>query len=263
MTKRCTMTVAGLLLGMGMIQTAQAVEIKVKVQNLSPEGGFYFTPLFAGFHDGSFDYFDAGDTASAATEALAEGGDPSGLAGEIGLIANSVNGVIVAPDGFGGAPIFDPGNDMGMSTFDVDPSDNRYFSYASMIIPSNDAFIGNDDATAYEIFDDIGNFTGVDILVFAGEIWDAGTELNDGQGAAFSALGGTSTDEKEAIALHAGLDNFLNTDTAAGTTITAIPSADTAIARITISQVPEPAIVALFATGLGMMLVTVGRRRRS
>ncbi|MCP3871143.1 MAG: PEP-CTERM sorting domain-containing protein [Gammaproteobacteria bacterium] len=63
-----------------------------------------------------------------------------------------------------------------------------------------------------------------------------------------------------------GLNNFLNTDTATGTTIDFIPGADDPVARIRIriririSQVPEPATMALFASGLGLMMVGVRRR---
>ena len=78
-----------------------------------------------------------------------------------------------------------------------------------MIIPSNDAFIGNEDPLAYELFDAEGNFTGrVTIDIFASDIYDSGTEVNDGQGAAGFSLGlngdgGTSTDDQSsAVAPH-------------------------------------------------------------
>ena len=67
-------------------------------------------------------------------------------------------------------------------------------------------------------------------------------------GAAFSALGGTSTDEANNIAMHAGLDNFIGTGTANSETINSAFSADTQIARITI--VPEPSSTLLLGAAL-------------
>ena len=46
--------------------SAQAVALKIKVENLAPMAGTLFTPVWVGVHDGSFDLFDAGAPASAA-----------------------------------------------------------------------------------------------------------------------------------------------------------------------------------------------------
>ena len=84
-----------------------------------------------------------------------------------------------------------------------------------MVIPSNDAFIGNGNPTAYRIFNPDGSFAGPLVIdIFGDEIYDAGTEVNDGLGAPFSTLGGSSTDENGTVALHPGLGNFIGTDTA-------------------------------------------------
>ena len=53
--------------------------VQVTFENLQPADGFYLTPVFAGFHDGSFDVFDAGTAASASLEAVAEDGMFAGL----------------------------------------------------------------------------------------------------------------------------------------------------------------------------------------
>lgn len=263
-TKRILTPLIGIAMGLGLQGQAQAVRINVTVENLTPEGGLYFTPLWVGFHDGGFDTFDIGAPASASIELVAEGGDVSGLQADFGTVAGGVDGVVTAPAGFGGAPVFDP-LDMGSLTLNLDPTANRYFSFASMVIPSNDAFIGNDDPTAYEIFDVTGAFTGpLDILVLGSAIWDAGTELNDGMGAAFSTLGGTGTDEMALIGMHGGLGPLLGTTTAAGTTIDTILGNFTQtgyqLARITITHVPEPQLLAIFGLGFGVMLAA--RRRR-
>lgn len=245
----------------GLHTSAFATQIQVTVENLTGDGGLYFTPLWAGFHDGGFDSFDIGGTASASIEAIAEGGDASGLSADFSA-TGGVDGVIVAPDGFGGAPIFDPG-DLVSASFDVDPLSHRYFSFASMIIPSNDAFIGNDDGMAYQIFDATGVFIGpVEILVTGAEVWDAGTELNDGLGAAFSTLGGISTDEMMTIGQHGGLGALLGSTTPAGTVIDPVAGDFTqsgfALARITINAVPVPPTLAMLA--LGVVLLSSLRR---
>ena len=46
-------------------------QVRVIIENRSPENGILLTPLWVGFHDGSFDLFDTGTTASRALEALA------------------------------------------------------------------------------------------------------------------------------------------------------------------------------------------------
>ena len=259
-------TLLAIALGLGIQANAAASRISVTVENLTATGGVYFTPVWVGFHDGSFDTFDVGGAASASIEAIAEGGDASGIRTDFATAAAGTDDVIFAPDGFPGAPVFDPGDSASL-VLDVDANSDRYFSFASMIIPSNDAFIGNDNATAYEIFDATGVFHGpLEILVLGNQVWDAGTEVNDGRGAAFSVLGGTSTDEMAMIGVHSGLGVLLGTDTVAGTTIDTIAGdftqAGYQVARIRINQVPEPHLLAMFGLGLGLMRV-VGRKRDS
>jgi hypothetical protein len=88
-----------------------------------------------------------------------------------------VEGTITGP-GFPGDshPVIPPGATVTM-TFTVDSNRDRYLSYAAMLVPSNDAFIGND--TPIEIFNNSGQFKGADLIVTGNGIWDAGTEVND------------------------------------------------------------------------------------
>ena len=249
----------------GVHSSALATQVSITVENLTPSGGLYFTPLWVGFHDGSFDSFDLGGTASSSIEAIAEEGDVSGIRADFTSVAGGVDSVVTSPGGFPGAPVFDPGESSGL-LIDLNPATNRYFSFSSMVIPSNDAFIGNDNPMAYEIFDATGVFAGpLEILVLGNEIWDAGTEVNDGLGAAFSALGGTSTDEAALIGIHTGLGSLLGTNTVAGTTIDPVLGDFTQtgfeLARITINAVPEPHVLALFGLGVGLMLTSKKRRR--
>jgi hypothetical protein len=255
----CSIVLAGVVLVNPAIGQQQ---VRVTVTNLQPGNGFFLTPVWFGLHDGSFDYFNSGAAASASLEMLAEDGVVAGLQGDFsGSQFNGVQGVVLNPAGFGGAPILDPG-ETGQTTVSVTNTiASRYFSYASMVIPSNDAFIGNDNAMMFQLFDAGGNYTGpVTFDVFGANIWDSGTEVNDTMGAAFSTLGGMSSDENGVIAQHPGLANFLGSGTAAGTTIGSIPAGATPIARFTISAVPEPS--GLMVLGLFAAVGSVRRRTR-
>ena len=233
---------------------ASAVQITVSIDNLSGNNGLYLTPLWVGFHDGSFDLFDRGGFASAGLELLAEEGDASGLS------SGGIDGVIVGPEGFAGAPVLDPG-ETGMLTLDLDPVANRFFTFASMIIPSNDAFIGN--AMTIEIFDADGNFLGLDLTVLGSQVYDAGTEANDGFGAPFTPRGGMSTDTNEMISLHSGLGDLLGTVNAAGDFVGTpdnnfaeadFTQAGFEVANIRVTAVPETAALGLLGFGPMMLL---------
>ena len=128
-----------------------AAELSIMVRN-DGNSSFALTPVWFGFDDGSFDLFDPGAAASASLEALAEGGDTSGLAADFGA---ATQGVIVSNDG--AAPVIEPGETASF-TISLDTTQNRYFSYASMVIPSNDAFISTPESS--EVFDLAGNFIG-------------------------------------------------------------------------------------------------------
>lgn len=240
--------------------TAGASDISVTIENLGPSGGFSFTPLWLAAHNGSFDGFDVGSAGGAGITAIAEGGDTSIISGE--FAGFGVDTTIAQTTG---APVFSPGETQS-AVFNVgDASVNRYLSFASMIVPSNDLFFGNDNATAYEVFDSAGNFNGpFEILIFGGDVYDNGSEVNNANGgAAFSALGGTGVAENGVITrffddptASGYLASFLGTNTADGNTIGASFDEGTLIARITV--VPAPgATAALAAIGLAAT-----RRRR-
>ena len=158
------------------------------------------------------------------------------------------------------APVFEPGESVSQTITVSDPASNRYLTYASMVIPSNDAFIGNGNPMAYAVFHADGSFAGpLTIDIVGSNVYDAGTEINNGMGAAFSALGGTDSDEGSVVELHGGLNNFLGTQTAAGTTINSALAAETPLARIVIEAVPEPSAVVLSVLGV---LGLIGQRKR-
>ena len=173
-----------ILLGLG--SAASAVEVSVTVENLAPADGVFLTPVWLGFHDGRFDVFNPGEAASPGLEAVAEDGAFDMFRAEFsGASPAGFDTVITAPGGFPGAPVFDPGERV-TTVLDLDPTTQRYLSYAAMLLPSNDAFVANGNPMAFEIFDEDGNLTGpVSFVVYGERVWDAGTEANTESDAAF------------------------------------------------------------------------------
>lgn len=233
--------------------------IEVTFTNHQSAGGLYLTPLFTAFHDGSLDFFDAGSPASSEVQALAETGDASGLQG---LSAGFDTAVVTGPAGFPGAPVLDPGESASLR-LTVDPTTGKYVSFLSMVIPSNDLFIGNDDPTAYQIFDDAGNFSGpLDITILGGNVWDAGTEANTNLDAAFNAAGGPRTAESGFVTLIGDLSYLIGEQTVAGGAITGVPGYGDVFASVQIAAVPVPPALPIMASGLGALAFMMRRRTR-
>ena len=251
------------LLGSICAATTQAamLSVRVTVENLSPTQGMYLSSVWGGFHDGTFDYFDAGSAVSSDLEALAEDGNFSPIMGTFtGSSGTYTQGMTAFP------PPQAPGE---TRSFDVmlDDTMMTYFSYAAMAVPSNDAFIGNDSGMAFQVIDDMGNFMALDFTIAgATGIWDAGTEVNDEVPMNTAFLGqmtpNTGDDQNSVVAIHSGhmpggniLMNsmFTNADFKQG---------GFNMARITVTEVPEPETYAAFAGVLSLGMV-LWRRRRS
>jgi hypothetical protein len=181
-----------------------------------------------------------------------------------------------------GMPQFEPGESASVVLNVNQPGVNRYLSYAAMIVPSNDAFVANDNPLAYPLFDDAGNFLGpVTIDVFGSDVNDAGTEVNSETSAAFlpEPYGQTGPnqgdDQGGVIMAHPGFNgsignpdgmpvNILGGMTATGATIDTVlgdftrDGGNVPVARITI--VPEPSGGLLAAVAL--LPFAVARRKR-
>lgn len=252
-----------LSLAVAMTTAGQATEIKVTVENLTQSGGVFLTPLWVGFHDGSFDSYDTGAPASIGIERIAEDGDVSALSELFKTQApTGLDGVILNPEGFAGAPVFEPGS-TSTQVFDVNPTTQKYFSYADMIIPSNDAFIANANPKAHQLFDANGHFVGpMTFTVYGTQVRDAGTEANTETNAAFLNQSAPNTGQATAdnITVHPGFNgsqgnpsgspvNILGGTTASGDTVTRVNGDFTkpryAIMRITISENVTPVRVAI------------------
>ncbi len=141
---------------------------------------------------------------------------------------------------------------------------NQFFTFGSMVVPSNDHFIGNDSPTQYRLFDNAGNLLISTINQFGRDIWDAGSEVESVAGAAFLVNGTNSVriPDTDVVTFDlAGLNTFNGETTGAGYVFNNSLAAATPVYRISFSTVPvpEPATVALVAIGAVTM---IGLRRR-
>ncbi len=249
---------------------AQAIPVKVEITNQFAAGGLALTPFWIGFQNGSFDTFDIGSAASSQVQAVAEGGNTAPITSLFS--GNGVQGTVTAPGGFAGAPVFEPG-ETASAIFNINAMNNGYLSFLSMLIPTNDAFIGNDDPMAYSLFDMSGNFTALDIIIYGSQVYDAGTEENLGNGSPFLPGAGAGTAENGVIALHPGLDleggfNIFGALTPAGYTVLEAAADFTVsaqlfeVARIRVTQVSEPAMAGIFGLAL-LGIIAISRRRQT
>lgn len=249
--------------------TVTAATLRVTVENLAPQGGTFFTPLWFGFHDGTFDTFNEGESIPTEQfERLVE----DGLTAPISELFDSSGAGSAQGTIFGGparpiAPIA-PGQ-VASVTLDVNENlaSSRYFSYASMVIPSNDAFFANDDSREHRLFDDQGNFIATSFEILGSEVLDAGTEVNDEttQNTAFfgQAQPNTGIPENGVVRTHPGffpqgsggiLDDprFTNAN---------FKAPGYRIARISIEKVPEPSTTAALLPLGGLFLLYTQVRR--
>ncbi|MCV6637251.1 spondin domain-containing protein [Candidatus Albibeggiatoa sp. nov. NOAA] len=149
------------VLSVAMMNVSHAAEWSVSITNLTY--GNYFTPLLVTAHGEQIHYFQAGQTASAELQAMAEGGDLTGLVGMVNgedadTVTNPAEGLL-APGATTTAMLNTDGNPQHM-----------YLSVLSMILPSNDAFIG---LNKIHIPEEAGTYT------YNVNAYDAGTEANN------------------------------------------------------------------------------------
>ncbi|MDJ0731350.1 MAG: spondin domain-containing protein [Crocosphaera sp.] len=167
--------------------------LRVEVENLSPIDGVSLSPVWVGFHDGSFDSYNGGLSSQPGLELLAEDGNTEQISQDFDnnlTYINSNNESETVPStqvgqrvgGTLGSSVITPGNQVSGLFRVVDEDDtNRYFSYASMVLPSSDYYIANGNPTAWDL-----------IALLSQEVWsvsfnvgvpgdtnDAGTEIND------------------------------------------------------------------------------------
>jgi hypothetical protein len=149
--------------------------------------------------------------------------------------------------------------------FEIDPKVNRFFTFASMVVPSNDLFIGNDDPMQYELFDLSGNLNLSEITLLGGDIWDAGSEAADPANAAFIEGGMNALRTAENDVVNFSFDElnvFDGLTTAAGYAFDTQIAGSSEVYRISftdVTAVPEPGTFGLMFLG---SLALIARRRR-
>ena len=176
---------AAIGLGLSGLAMGQNPAVVVSVENMSPYSGTFLTPVWIGFHNGQFDSYSGGTLAntlpipgSDAIERLAEDGNNGPITRDFDiLVPNGSQGTIRSN---GSIPPIGP-SQITSQLFEVDPAETQYFSYASMVLPSNDALIANGNPLAHKIFSDSGEFVGTSFYVTGGngQVNDVGTEVND------------------------------------------------------------------------------------
>ncbi len=259
--------IAGLLAA----TAASAITLNITVTNNQAAGGLSFTPLYTAIHDENFDAFNVGEAASLGVETIAETGNAMVVAGERQAAdADSVGAVLASPDG---PPPVQPGETVS-TEIEVDATSPLFFTFLSMILPSNDAFIGNDDAL--QLFGDNGEFLGPQTIEVTGDdFYDAGTEINGLTGSAFVAGEDISLGAQEGgvITAATSLSVFAGSELATGDILGSADQIDFltdrgsfSLATITISEVapiPLPASALLLLTGIGGIAISRRRPRKA
>ncbi len=280
-----------------MTSTAAATNFyRFTFENLigNEEGDFFSPVTFIFQGDDTLDIFDIGSAASLGIQEQAERGAGGTLEAEAEAAGASQTMILASgnsgePDGF--SPDFFPGESASF-LIELDPSSEQFLNFASMFLPSNDAFVGSDDPIQF--LDGDGNLLVSEILIDAGMVYDAGTEVNDQAAprAAVARRDATAADpgapqafdfnnvnsnpgntngggfaEGGTVQLHPGyINDGVFTEDGSGDTLTFTSPTDLTgpIARITIEEVtvPEPGTVTgILALG-GLSLLTSKNRKK-
>lgn len=258
---------------------ASATTIQITIENLAPAGGVFLTPVWVGFHNGSFDSYDEGAPAAVELERLAEDGNNAPIADTFGaggtLIPTGVDPSGARMQGtLGGMPIAPGAAVSGVFDLDLD-GDNQFFSYASMILTSNDYFIANANPLAHNLSLLVGGGSISFGIGLPGTVNDAGTEVNDFATAAaaglFPGLGTTGQsgpdegEDQNGVVMDVAnpFSTFLNTPD--DVDLSLLNFNDTSlypggVAQVTISTVvPEPTTALLLS--FGAIGLAASRRR--
>ncbi len=238
---------------------AQQRLVTITINNLAPTNSVSFAPLHFGFHSGVFDAFNNGQTPGAGIVSIAEGG--AGGQWQTDFAAadpTATRGTIAGP--------LQPGETRSQS-FMVNTGLNPFFTFAAMVVPSNDFFIGNDNPLAFRLFDAMGNLVINSINQSSSQIWDAGSEIFSVAGAAFlvNGVNAVRTAQNGVVSFNfAELAGFNGQQTATGYTFNSQLTANQPVYRIDFQSqvVPEPGTVVLLSAGL-LSLALAARRRRA
>lgn len=155
------------------------------------------SPLAVLVHNSDFQLFEVGHSASVALEHLAEGGSNAEL---IAMMNDDDN----IDQGISGNGLLLPGASDEV-TISINPNRFGYLSVASMLVNTNDAFVGETGLSLKSLA--VG-----ESYIMNMNVWDSGTEFNDelavtipgpaGGGEGFNA---DRNDSSDRVAFHAGV----------------------------------------------------------
>jgi hypothetical protein len=161
MNKKTRLSAIPLALSMyfSQLSAVQAEIIDVEITNLTH--AMHFTPLLVTAHSSDLTLFTPGQASGSELQAMAEGGDISGL-------ESILSGTSASTSSNPAAGLLAPTSTAMVS--DLDTGDNTHLSIVGMILPTNDGFVG---LNSWEIPSTPATYT---IYLNA---YDAGTEAND------------------------------------------------------------------------------------
>ncbi len=259
--------IGAVVIAVALTPPAPAADINITVTNDQPTGGFALAPVWFGVQNGSFNVFSQASSASSQITTLAQFGNTAPLAS---LFAG--NGPETTLTSGNSLPQFLPGQSASTILSVSNPTVDQYLSYAGMVVPSNDFFMGN--ANPLQIFNSTGSFEGpLTIKIYGSNVWDSDTEQQStmfgltfikGQtpGGGTQITGGAITPFLSEPGSSAFLQSIDGLTTNAGYDISHVFSANDLIATIQVSSVPEPSSVVLLGLGVAGA-VTAGHRLRS
>ncbi len=140
-------------------QPATAQNITVEFKNLTQ--GIYYTPILIAAHTSAARLYEVGTAASNNLQAMAEGGDLSGLVTDLQTAGADLS------ENPAGGPL---GPGLSTSANISNTTGNDYLSIVAMLLPTNDGFVGLD---SLEIPTAPGTYH------YYLNAYDAGTEAND------------------------------------------------------------------------------------
>ncbi len=168
---------------------------EVSVTNLTPNQPM--SPLVVLSHNNDYQLFEVNQSASVPLEHLAE----SGSTAELLALTYSDSNVYYGAAGTG---VVVPGSS-DVVTISVDPYKAGYLSVASMLVNTNDAFVGETGLAVKSL--SVGESYQMNM-----NVWDAGTELNDelaatipGPAGGGEGYNGVRNDDMDVVSFHSGV----------------------------------------------------------
>jgi len=202
------------LITMGVLATSpvMAQDLDIKITNLT--NGLYFTPLLIAAHDTSTKLFTVGSSASTSLQAMAEGGDTTGLSTDV----QAMGGEVVENPASG---LLAPGANTQFSM--MTNSLNMRLSLTAMLLPSNDGFVGINSLklpttagtyTYYLNAYDAGTEANNELINGGGAPGTLGIPADPGGNAGSNGTGVTTTELNPTVHIHRG--NLGDNDTSGG-----------------------------------------------